>query len=96
MDNPDFHRKLVDLYAGRELPTELEQEMEAAALRDADLAVDMMSLRGIVDLMRDDAEASFTEESYQRVRATLLRRGTHFETAAPEPLHLQYQLPIQG
>ncbi len=96
MDTPDFHRKLVDLYAGRELPSELEEEMEAAALRDADLAVDMMSLRGTVDLMRADDEAAFTEESYQRVRATLLRRGTHFEAGSPDPLHLQYQLPIQG
>lgn len=95
MDNPDYHRKLVDLYAGRELPTELEADMEAAALRDAGLAVEMASLRGTVDVLR--AEASpFTEESYQRIRNVLLTRGSHFETATPEPLHLQYQLPIQG
>ena len=95
MDNNDFHRRLVDLYAGRELPTELETDLEAAALRDADLAVDMMSLRGAVDTLRNEG-SPFTEESYQRIRTTLLLRGSHFEAAAPEPLHLQYQLPIQG
>ncbi len=96
MDNTDFHRRLVDLYAGGELPTELEAGLEAAALNDADLKIDMMSLRGTVELMRADDEAAFTEESYQRIRTTLLLRGSHFETASPEPAHLQYQLPIQG
>lgn len=94
MDN-DYHRKLVDLYAGRELPAELEADMEAAALNDADLAVEMASLRQTVDLLQGQS-SPFTEESYQRIRTVLLTRGTHFETASPEPLHLQYQLPIQG
>ena len=94
MDN-DYHRRLTDLYAGRDLSSELEGEMDAAALNDADLAVEMASLRGTVDLLREQA-SPFTEESYQRIRAVLLTRGSHFETAAPEPLHLQYQLPIQG
>lgn len=91
----DYHRKLVDLYAGRELPSELEADMEAAALQNPDLAVELASLRDTVDLLRGE-ESPFTEESYQRIRKTLLLRGTHFETATPEPLHLQYQLPIQG
>ena len=94
MDN-EYHRKLVDLYAGRELPSELEADMDAAALKNADLAVEMASLRDTVDLLREQA-SPFTEESYQRIRNVLLTRGSHFETAAPEPLHLQYQLPIQG
>lgn len=92
----DYHRKLVDLYAGRELPTELEADMEAAALRDADLAIDMMSLRGTVDLMRADDEAKFTEESYQRILTKLMTRGATVAPLSPEPTHLQYQLPIQG
>ena len=94
MDN-DYHRKLVDLYAGRELPSELENDIEAAALNNAGLAVDMASLRQTVDILRNEA-SPFTEESYQRIRTVLLTRGHHFETGAPDPLHLQYQLPIQG
>ena len=94
MDN-DYHRKLIDLYAGRELPAELETEMDAKALNDADLAVEMASLRDTVDLLREQT-SPFTEESYQRIRTVLLTRGSHFETDSPEPLHLQYRLPIQG
>lgn len=92
----DYLRKLVDLYAGRELPTELETEMEAAALNDADLAVEMASLRSTVEILRTADDAPFTEESYQRIRNKLLLRGAYFDTRSPEPAHLQYQLPIQG
>lgn len=92
----DYLRKLVDLYAGRELPSELEGEMEAAALNDADLAVEMTSLRSTVDILRSANDATFTEESYQRIRNKLLIRGAYFENRSPEPAHLQYQLPIQG
>jgi hypothetical protein len=92
----DYLRKLVDLYAGRELPSELETEMEAAALNDADLAVEMASMRSTVDILRNADDAQFTEESYQRIRNKLLLRGAYFDTSSPEPAHLQYQLPIQG
>ncbi len=92
----DYLRKLVDLYAGRELPSELETEMEVAALNDADLAVEMASLRSTVDILRNADDAPFTEESYQRIRNKLLLRGAYFDTRSPEPAHLQYQLPIQG
>jgi hypothetical protein len=92
----EYHRKLVDLYAGRELPSELEADMEAAALSDSDLAVEMVSLRSTVDLLRAADDAPFTEESYQRIRNKLLVRGAYFEARSPEPAHLQYQLPIQG
>ena len=96
MDNTDFHRRLVDLYAGRELPTELEADLEMAALKNADLKVDMMSLRGTVDLLHADDEATFTEESYQRILTKLMTRGASITPMSPEPAHLQYQLPIQG
>ena len=96
MDNTDFHRRLVDLYAGRELPTELEEQLEAKAHTDPDLKVDMMSLRGTVDLVRLDDEATFTEESYQRILTKLMTRGASVTPMSPEPAHLQYQLPIQG
>lgn len=92
----EYHRKLVDLYAGRELPAELEEEMEAAALVDPELKVEMMSLRGTVDLIREDDEAAFTEESYQRILTKLFARGAQPVPRSPEPDYLQYQLPIQG
>ncbi len=94
MDN-DYHRKLVDLYAGRELPSEIEAEMEIAAHGDAELAVDMASLRQTVDTLRSEG-SPFTEESYQRILTKLLIRGAAFEARTPDPAHLQYQLPIQG
>lgn len=92
----DFHRKLVDLYAGRELPSELEAEMELAAASDPDLSVEMGSLRATVDVLKNANDAAFTEESYQRILTKLLVRGAPIAPRSPEPAHLQYQLPIQG
>ena len=92
----DFYNKLVDLYAGRELPSELETEMEARASVDGELAHDMLTLRATVDALKssmDDVE--FTEESYQRVLMKVYARGVEMQTN-PTPAHLQYHLPIQG
>ncbi len=91
----EYHRKLVDLYAGRELPSELESDMEAAALNDADLAVEMKSLRDTVDTLKSE-DSPFTEESYQRILQKLIVRSGQFAPRSPDPAHLQYQLPIQG
>jgi hypothetical protein len=94
--NSEFYQKLVDLYAGRELPAELEDQMELAAFNDPALSHDMSTLRKTVDMVHDDPGAEFTEESYQRVLMKLYARGVDIQTSAPEPAHLQYQLPIQG
>jgi hypothetical protein len=94
--NQDFYKRLVDLYAGRELPTELEEEMELAAFSSPALSQDMASLRRTVDTLRSDRGPDFTEESYQRVLMKLYARGANIEPKAEAPLHLQYQLPIQG
>lgn len=94
--NTDFYKKLVDLYAGYELPTEMENELHAVASTDAELATEMVTLRATVDLSRQDAEPEFTEESYQRVLMKLYARGIEIQTSRPEPVHLQYQLPMQG
>lgn len=93
--NSEFYRKLVDLYAGRELPAELEDEMELAAFNDQELSHDMASLRRTVDVLRNDSGPDFTEESYQRVLMKLYARGVDVKPRSPEPTHLQYQLPIQ-
>jgi hypothetical protein len=92
--NSELYRKLVDLYAGRELPTELEDEMDLASFRDSGLSREMHSLRKTVDFLRADRGPEFTEESYQRILMKLYARGANIQPRAPEPLHLQYHLPI--
>lgn len=95
--NTDFYRKLVDLYAAGELPEELAEEMEVAAMTDRDLAHEMQSLRSAVEMLRKDAEEpEFTEESYHRVLMKLYASGAPIETKSPTPAHMQYQLPIAG
>ena len=92
-----LYDKLVDLYAGRELPSELEAELEARASQDHALAHDMLTLRATVDALdttKDDVE--FTEESYQRILMKVYARGVDMEPVSPPPAHLQYYLPIQG
>lgn len=92
----DLYSKLVDLYAGRELPAELEDQMELAAASDATLSHDMRTLRGTVDALHAVETPEFTEESYQRILMKVYARGIEMQTSAPTPIHLQYQLPIQG
>lgn len=94
--NNDLLQKLVNLYAGRELPAELEDQMEAAAEEDAGLRADMSSLRSTVDLVQADPGPLFTEESYQRILMKLYARGAAIQPKGPAPVHLQYQLPMQG
>jgi len=94
--NQDFYKKLVDLYAGHDLPSELEDQMEWAAFGNADLSHDMSTLRRTVEILRADSGPEFTEESYQRVLMKLYARGANIETKAATPVHLQYHLPMQG
>jgi hypothetical protein len=92
----ELYKKLVDLYAGQELPAELQDQMEMAAFNDADLNHDMSTLRRTVDALRSIPEPEFTEESYQRVLMRLYARGVEIETKSPPPAHIQYHLPMQG
>jgi hypothetical protein len=94
--NQEFYKKLVDLYAGHELSSELEDQMELAAFGDLELSHDMTTLRRTVDALRADSGADFTEESYQRVLMKLYARGANIEPKATVPVHMQYQLPMQG
>lgn len=94
--NSDFYQKLVDMYAGRELPAELEDQMELAAFNDQSLAHDMATLRKTVDMVQGDPGPDFTEESYQRILMKLYARGVEIQTSVPDAPHLQYQLPMQG
>jgi hypothetical protein len=94
--NSEMYNKLVDLYAGGDLPKELADDLEAAAFTDKDLAQDMLTLKGTVTALRQDRGAEFTEESYQRILMKLYASGAPVETQAPPPMHMQYSLPIAG
>lgn len=94
--NTEFYRKLTDLYAGHELPLALEEEMEIAALTDSDLADEMRAMRETFDTLKEAPAPEFTEEACQRILMKMIARGAVVETAAPEPAHFQFQLPIQG
>lgn len=92
----EFYRKLIDLYAGHELPIALEEEMELAAMADPGLAAEMRSLREAYDELREAPAPEFTEETCQRILMKMYSRGADIVMQAPEPVHFQYQLPIQG
>ncbi len=91
-----MYRKLVDLYAGGELPQELEDEMEWAAFPDPDLSHDMATLRRTVELLRQTPAPEFTEESNQRILMKMFARGLDVEPTTYTPSHMQLGLPIQG
>ena len=93
--NSELYKKLVDMYADRELTEELIQEMEAYAETDDELKQDMISLRATVDILREmHGDVEVSEETYQRILLKLRSAGVQIETAAPE--YWQYQLPMQG
>jgi hypothetical protein len=92
----ELYRKLVDLYAGGELPAELEEDLRAQALTDSDLAVDMRSLQDTLDAIHRIPAPEFTEESYQRILMKVYARGADIVSPMPIPSHLQYHLPMQG
>lgn len=92
----ELYKKLVDLYAGHELPSELEDQMQLAAFNDAELSHEMATLRRTVDILQEDPGPEFTEESYQRILMKLYARGATIEPKAKTPAHLQYHLPMQG
>ncbi|MFZ4507438.1 MAG: hypothetical protein ACOYON_07055 [Fimbriimonas sp.] len=96
MKDKGLYHKLVDMYAGRELPEELEKEMEAEAFADPGLDREMTTLRRTVDTLRGLEAPEFTEETYQRILMKVYARGGDVQSKAPQPSYLQYQLPIQG
>lgn len=92
----DTYKKLVDLYAGRELTDELDSELETAAMADPELKAEMATLRKAVDSLKGLTEPEFTEESYQRILMKVYARGVEMQKQSPDPVHLQYHLPMQG
>lgn len=92
----EFYQKLVDLYAGCELPEDLEAALVKAAESDPQLASEMKSLRELVHLLRSSPQPEFTEESNQRILMKLMARGVQLQSEEHSPGHMQYRLPIQG
>lgn len=92
----EFYSKLVDLYAGDELSTELKEELEQAALSDSELSHDMLSLKTTVQLLKEGTKVDFTEESFQRILLKMYRQGVDIQTQTPDPAYMQLHLPIQG
>ncbi|HJP82855.1 MAG TPA: hypothetical protein VJ835_05050 [Fimbriimonadaceae bacterium] len=94
--NNELYSKLVDLYAGNELPAELEDQMELAAAGNAGLNHDMTTLRRVVDALHNLEDPEYTEESYHRILMKLYSRGVDIQPREPVSSHFQYNLPLQG
>lgn len=93
----DFYKKLVDLYAGSELPQELNEELELAAMEDPELSHEMFTLKRTVETLQSTPKPQFTEETNQRILLKMqLESGEEIKTKSPEPAYWQYHLPIQG
>jgi len=92
----DLYRKLVDLYAGQELPSELEAELEAAAKTDPALEKEMKEMRVTVDLLHSMNPPEFSQETYQRTLLKLYTRAAEARPTHTEEPHWQYRLPMQG
>jgi hypothetical protein len=91
-----IYEKLVDMYAGGELCSELEEELKEAAKDNPVLAEDMKSLAETVEVLKQLPVPEFTEESYQRILMKTYAKGIDIQTSTPTPAYLQYHLPIQG
>ena len=95
--NNEMYAKLVDLYAGDELPEELQAALEAEAAGNPALAQDMSSLRQTIKAVKHHAPSvEFTEESFQRILMKMYARGVDAQTKSPTPAHIQYHLPMSG
>lgn len=96
MKQKDLYAKLVDLYAGHELPEELTEELETASFTDPELAHDMRTLRQTVQALRDLPAPRFGEESFHRILFRMYALGAEPRLDSPTPLCFQYQLPMSG
>ena len=94
MNEMELYTKIVDLYAGNELPIELENDLAEVSRQNRLLRDDMISLKETVETLRTCDPIQFTEESYQRILLKLYSRGVDMQKRSPDPIHLQYHLPI--
>lgn len=98
MKPEDLLIKLCDLYAGDELPIELAEALETAALNNVELASEMQNLRMTVQQIRSLPRPELTEESFQRILMRLYANGmANDEQGLPsDQTGKQYYLPISG
>lgn len=92
----ETYEKLVDLYAGEDLPQELMDELEAAAKLDPALSQEMASLKGTVQALKNAPAPEFTQETFHRILMRMYTKGAIAEPLSPEPTHLQLRLPLSG
>ncbi|MBL8068109.1 MAG: hypothetical protein JNM28_06645 [Armatimonadetes bacterium] len=90
----DLYRKLVDLYAGGELPEEMVDDLNQAAAHDESLATDMATLKQTVELLRSEPAPEFNEQDYLRIIFRMQTAGAEIEFAEAERNPGQYQLPM--
>ena len=96
MTQPEIYRKLVDMYAGDELPEELTEELETAAFGDVEIAQDMRSLRSTIHALKGMPRPQFGEETFHRILFKLYAAGADPEINSPAPALMQYHLPRSG
>ncbi|MCA0361268.1 MAG: hypothetical protein LCH41_09455 [Armatimonadetes bacterium] len=98
----DLYHKLVDLYAGHELPEDLVALLEQAAQTDPSLAMDMSQARTLVDLLHTMPAPGFSEADHLRI---LFKMHTAASDLPENPFSpeqsetqpgTQYQLPMFG
>lgn len=94
--NKKFLEEIVNLYADGSLSEEGAEALESAAMQDADLSHDMFTLKKTIESLRAQPGPAGVDESFQRIRMKLIAEGVDVATDAPEPIHWQYQLPIQS
>ncbi len=96
MNSENLYQKLVDLYAGDELPQELMDELETAALSDSKLAWEMQSLRTVVRHLQSIPAPTEIETSLQNVLNRLKDEGVDVAAQESKVVYLQHYLPISG
>lgn len=92
-----FYNKLVDLYAGQELPEDLEKNLSEAAASDPDLAKDMATLRQTVQSLHGQSAVNYTEDTEYRVLMKLQAWAeSDLISKQEESPSWQYRLPMEG
>ncbi len=92
-----FYQKLVDLYANRELPTELENELVQASTNDPLLAKDMETLRQTVLRLQAQPNVDYNEDTHYRIMMKLQAwGGVDIMDNEPTQIMRQYRLPMEG
>lgn len=90
-----FYQKLVDLYAGRELPEELEADMVDRSATDPRLDMDMSTLRATYDRLHAEPAPEFSEDTAFRILMKIQNwSGEDFSPVSEQQTNWQYRLPI--